>query len=331
MKYTEFFDLAKKGTLSGAYLLHGEEEFVKNAAVHAAEALIPDELRAFNLNVLYDCDLAKLEETCETLPVFSEKTLVIAREPAASIDAAKLGDYLQAMSPTTVLLVVKKGKLDERTAFVKLFSKEGRDVLFGKVDERDAIKWAMKRAVEQGVNFPQDAARVFVGVVGTDMATLNNELQKAIDLVGPGGSITQEVVSRSAIGNIEFKVFGMLDAFTAGKPADGMRSLRALLEEDRDAPFKVVGFLESRFKLMLSGRLLMEKGLSPKAAAQRLEGNSYANEMACRAAAKYSPQSLKKLVSEVSLVMYNSISGGEDAKTALETIMLGFDWKGGGH
>lgn len=75
----------------------------------------------------------------------------------------------------------------------------------------------------------------------------------------------------------------MIDCFTAGKVRDGMRALHGLLE-DRDAALGIASFLESRFKLMLEGRKLMDGGLSAQTAAAKLEGNRYANTKACTAA-----------------------------------------------
>ena len=328
MNHTDFFKLISSGALTGAYFLHGEEEFVKESAVRRVSELVPEEFRAFNLTLLHDAALDRIIESCETLPVFSDRSVVILRGLASSVDTAKLTEYLLRLPETTLLLIVVQGKADERSALVKFFIKQGKDVCFNALEERDVIKWCMKTAVSNGVSLDQNAARTFVGLVGTDMTSISNELQKAIDSVGPGGTITAEVISRTTIGNIEYQIFGMLDCFTAGKVKDGMRALHNMLEQDRDAPLSIAGFLESRFKLMLIGKKLMETGLSPKAAAARMEGNSYGNEKSCRAAAKYSVEELTKLVSDISLVNYKRISAGEDPIRSIERIMIGFNWTG---
>lgn len=67
------------------------------------------------------------------------------------------------------------------------------------------------------------------------------------------------------------------------------------LLEDRDAALGIASFLESRFKLMLEGRKLMDGGLSAQTAAAKLEGNRYANTKACTAAKNTHRQSLRSL------------------------------------
>ena len=72
----------------------------------------------------------------------------------------------------------------------------------------------------------------------------------------------------------------------------------------------------------------MQTGMSPKQAAQKMEGNSYANEMACKAALKYSYESLRSLLADISLIVYNNITGaGGGISTELEAVMIAFDWE----
>lgn len=328
MNHTEFFKILNTESFKGAYFLHGEEEFVKEAAVERACSIIPKDMRAFNLTVLFNAGVERIIECCETLPVFTEKSVVILREtPSAAADVTRLIEYFDNMPETTVLLIVKKGKADERSALLKYFIKNKRDVVFNALEESDIIKWCMKTAVQKGVVLEKESARTLVGLVGNDMTTVSNELQKAIDYVGPGGKITAEAISKTAVSNIEFKLFTTLDCFTAGKVKDGMKGLHGLLTEDRDAPLSIAGFLESRFKLMLQGKLLMEKGrLAPRSAAAKMEGRSYANEKACKAASKYSIDQLAGLVKDFSLVNYSRITAGEDPIAAIEKIMISFNW-----
>ncbi len=330
MNYKEFFKLINGGKLSGAYLLHGEEEYVKNAAVSAVRDKIPEEIRTFNLTLLYEPDLNKLVDACETLPVFSDKTYIIAKELPQSIDVKKLSEYISGMSPSTVLLIVKRGEVDKKAALLTAFSKERRDVFFGRIDASDAVKWCIKHARANNVSIDEAAAGLFIELVSTDMTAVSGELTKLIDRVGPGGTITEETIRDTSIGSIEGKTFGMLDLFISGKVADGLRSLRLIMSEDSRAPVRMISFLESRVRLMLKARILMDSGLTPQAAAAKLEGNPYANKYICRDASKYSTASLRELLSEISLVTYSNMTGNADITSSIETIMLRFDWRGNG-
>ena len=80
MNHNDFFKLIAADGLRGAYLLQGEEEFVKASALKAAEKLIPEDFRALNMSVLYEPDADALTEACETLPLFGDRRLVDATD-----------------------------------------------------------------------------------------------------------------------------------------------------------------------------------------------------------------------------------------------------------
>ncbi len=75
--------------------MQGEEEFVKASALKAAEKLIPEDFRAFNMSVLYEPDADALTEACETLPLFGDRRLVVCNGLASGLDYPKLADYIQ--------------------------------------------------------------------------------------------------------------------------------------------------------------------------------------------------------------------------------------------
>ena len=49
MNHNDFFKLIAADGLRGAYLLQGEEEFVKASALKAAEKLIPEDLSLIHI------------------------------------------------------------------------------------------------------------------------------------------------------------------------------------------------------------------------------------------------------------------------------------------
>lgn len=325
MNHNDFFELIKRSELSGAYLLYGEERFVKDRAIKSCESLIPADMRAFNLTVLVDATMDMVFDACETLPLFADKRLVICHGLAAGIDNDALISYLRSMPESTVFLLDINGALQERSVLLKGFRSMGHDVLFSELSESDVMRWCMKTAAEQGVGLDRNTARTLVALVGTDMTSVSNELKKAIDMVGDGGVITPQTLSLCTVGNIEYQVFEMLDCFIAGKLADGMRALHAILE-DEDEALGIAAFLESRFKLMLEGRRLMDGGLNQAAAAAKMEGSRFANNKACAAARKYSSEQLAEMVYKLANVGYNMMTGGIKASRVIEASMLSFKW-----
>ena len=143
MNHNDFFKLIAADGLRGAYLLQGEEEFVKASALKAAEKLIPEDFRAFNMSVLYEPDADALTEACETLPLFGDRRLVVCNGLASGLDYPKLADYIQKMPESSILLINIKGAADSKNSLVKRLRSEGRAVEFDELPLSDIIKWCM--------------------------------------------------------------------------------------------------------------------------------------------------------------------------------------------
>lgn len=325
MDYNAFFNGIKASSLNGAYLLHGEEEFVKSSALQTIQSLIPPDMRTFNVTMITDAAEGEVFDACETLPLFYDKKLVICHGISPEADTDKLIEYFKHIPDFTLLIIEIRGMLQEKSKLLRFFKSIDHDVLFSYLSESEVIKWCMSFAVRNGVALDRNIARNFVGLVGTDMTSVSNELQKAIDMVGEGGVITDDIVSKCTVGNIEVRIFEMLDCFTNGKVKDGIGLLNVLLEDENEA-LGIASFLESRFRLMLEGRALMDTGLSVSTATSKMDGSRYANEKACKAAQKYSVSKLADLVSSLADVGYTIMRGGVRASALLESIMLSFVW-----
>ena len=324
MNYRDFFKLINNRALQGAYLLYGDEEYIKEKAVKAVLDTVPAEMRAFNSAVLVDPPFPAVMENCETLPFFTDRRIVICRG-TSQLENDEFYSYLEKLPAEAILLIVVKGALQERSVILKHFRKPGRDVLFSQLSTYDITDYCVRTASRQHVRLDSRTARFLAERVGTDMTAVNNELHKAIDAAGEGGCITPELVTECTTANTEYRVFEMLDKFTSGNVSQGMRALHSMLADENEA-LGIAAFLESRFKLMLEARLLLDSGLNADKAVSKMEGNKYANKKACIAAKKYSADELRSLIKKLSSVGYAKMNSGLKANELTEDIMLGFDW-----
>ena len=324
MNYRDFYKLINSRSLQGAYLLYGDEEFVKERAIKAVLNTVPAEMRAFNSAVLVDPSFPAVMENCETLPFFTDRRIVICRG-TSQLENDEFYAYLDRLPRETVLLIVVKGALQERSVILKHFKKQGREVFFAELSTYDIIDYCVKFAAKEHVKLDSRTARFLTERVGTDMTAVNNELQKAIDAAGEGGCITPEIITQCTSANTEYRVFEMLDKFTSGNVPEGMRALHSMLADENEA-LGIAAFLESRFKLMLEARLLLDSGLSVDKAVSKMEGNRYANKKACIAAKKYPQDSLRGLIKKLSSVGFAKMNDGLKASESTEDIMLEFDW-----
>lgn len=326
MNHSEFIKLVNNGLPSGTYILHGEEEYVKDMAVRLVTEKVEPDLRPFNVSELVKPSPQELSETAETLPFFSERRIVIARGLADNTDFSKYSECFSERPEETSILLVFKGKLTENSAAVKYARKSGTEVVFDRLSVTECAKWCMKRANKAGVNLAQDVAQLAVRMIGDEMADIVSETDKLIDYVGVGGTVKSEDVAACVKPSLDVKVFDMLDMFTYGKPADGIMALHALLDDGNDA-LGVSGFLVSRFKIMLEARRGIDAGKNKQETVSRMEGSRFANERAFEAARRFTQDELLNLISALADTAYMKISGAMKEDKYLELVLLKHEWR----
>lgn len=269
MERNDFIIAANKGTLGGAYLLHGEEEFLKGSAVSAAFGALDPVTQDLNVDILTDANAQAVIAACETMPFMSERRIVLCRALPTDDNATRLIAYIESVPQSTLLLFCIKGKADGRSAFVKAMNKLDRSVDFCPLSEIEARRYIQKRARAIDAPITEQAAAFFVSVAGTDCAALYNELDKAAAYAGVGNEITREIIAKTVTRDVDYIVFEVLDHFLANRPTDGLRTLNGLTENG-EKPLMIAERLRDKAKLTLQARKLMDKRLSKEEIAKRL-------------------------------------------------------------
>lgn len=320
MNYIDFFKAVNSSSIQNAYLMHGEEEYVKERGLERLCALIDEALHDLNVQKLSTSAAQEIIAACETLPFMSDIRLVICSTLPTSDDAAKLAKYLPAMPRSTLLVFFIRSKADAKNAVLRYLEPKGQVVEFIRLDANDAAKWAYAETRKRGAVMDVAVARHLIAMTGTDIATVSNELNKAVDYVGQGGVITREVLNACVTRNVEYRVFDMLDYFVAGKRSEGLRALDSILRESN--AIQTAGFLASRFKVMLTARQLLDKKLARPEIIKRMGGSAYAAGRALDAAKRFTAAELVQAAGAFADVGWLQVSGRMRDRQALELAIL---------
>ncbi len=316
MDYNAFFSAIKNNSLSGAYLLHGNEEFIKDSALQRLLSTVDETAYDLNVGFFDELIVSDLIAAAEALPFFAEKRIIICKQLPTSSDAEKLLDYLPSLPDTTLLIFFIRGNADEKLNIVKYFKKENRLITFDTLSQADAVRFVVSTAKKLEAPITPAAANRIVALCGNEASYLNNELSKAADYVGHGAEITLEAIAQAVTPNIEYRIFDMLDYFFNNKMADGLRALNALLNNG-STPISIAAFIASQVKKMLNARKLIDKGLNRDKVASLLGGSPYAAKKTHDAARHFSYQTLSEALVDFSDISYLKISGAANDKDAL--------------
>lgn len=258
MDYKDFFKAIQNDAVSGAYLLHGAEEYVKESALSKLIANVDASVRDMNVDHLFAAGAKEIILACETLPFLANRRVVVVRALPKEADAEELKAYIDNVPPQTVLIFFIRGAADRRLAFVKAIEAANRAIVFATLSEYDAARWIRQRANACGVTISEQDADFFVSLAGTDCAKLNNEFQKAAAYAGDGNAVTKPIISKVVTRDLEFVVFAVLDDVLSGRTRDGFAAMRGLVR-DGEQPIEIAARIGEKARLILQARRLIEK------------------------------------------------------------------------
>jgi DNA polymerase-3 subunit delta len=190
----------KKGAAPDpVYLLHGDEEVLKDEAIRALLDAAVGTNRDFNLDVRYAADLTpeSFHALVNTPPMLAERRAVVVRGvEQLGKRKTKLRDevvrYLTNPNPTTVLVLVVAAGEEPDAELVR-----GATAVVLEPLAADRVpRWLQHHASTLGVTIAPDAAELLLSAVGNDLSTLARELEKLASLAaGAGRAVTPDDVT----------------------------------------------------------------------------------------------------------------------------------------
>lgn len=259
----------KKGanTLDPVYLLHGDEDVLKDEAIRALVDLAVGSSRDFNLDVRFAGDLTpeSFNALVNTPPMLADRRAVVIRGlEQLGKRKTKLRDellrYLESPNPTTVLvLVVAAGEeLDAEIA------KACTSVELTALAAERIPRWLQHRAGTLGVTIDASASELLLKAVGNDLSTVSRELEKLASLVaGTGRSITVDDVTALVGVRRGETLFDLVEAAMERKGARAAQLVEPVLEQAGMSGVKIISLLGTHLVGTALGRAERDRGVHP--------------------------------------------------------------------
>ena len=236
----------KKGAPNPVYLLHGDEDVLKNEAIRAiVDVAVEPSARDFNLDTRYAADLSPetFNALVNTPPMLAERRAIVVR----GVDQlgkrkSKLRDelihYLTAPNPTTVLiLVVAAGEepdaeLGRQTTMVALEPLSAERV----------PRWLAHYAAEINLTLAPDAAELLIAAVGSDLSTLARELEKLAAFAADRPATAEDVSGLVGVRRGE-TVYDLIDAALERRAARAAQLIEPVLAQSGMSGVKIITLL----------------------------------------------------------------------------------------
>ncbi|HEU4931976.1 MAG TPA: DNA polymerase III subunit delta [Pyrinomonadaceae bacterium] len=247
------------------YLLLGSEVYLRRVAAQTITevALSRTLLREFNESAfsLLSDPVQSAIAAAEQLPMMSDMRVVRIRDFARlrEADEDTLIRYLNNPAPTTVMIFIAD-ELDKRKKSSKVLLDTCTVVEFGPLKDAEVKTWAKTRLKELKVSADDQVLSELIRLVGTDVQTLFNELEKLASAAASSGDrITLDLVDELIGRSRELSNFELADQLLAGNRKKALETLHRLLEDGAE-PVMLVGLIAGNYHRLALGKHLLTRG-----------------------------------------------------------------------
>jgi DNA polymerase-3 subunit delta len=262
--------------LKPAYLLVGDEAFFRRQCREAVlEHLVAPDLRDFALHEfdLAETPLVEVLDAARTPSLMAPFQVFFIRGVKAlytrgshEAEFKAIEDYVSNPNPDALLIFVadhinipadvRRMELTDRDRYERIRETLGQYcgiVELARVEEGEAVRWAIETAASQGVKVDNDAARELVDALGGDMMLVANELEKLILYVGEKKRIALGDVETMVLAAKQRSLYELTDAISARDRVRALGVLEAILSsgEGEEAAIGHLYMLAKTFRQML--------------------------------------------------------------------------------
>jgi len=223
----------------------------------------------------------ELLSMCNALPFMDDYRLVVVegllgtaesqgrgRRRASSRDTrggdSKASDQWQALGtaipqmPDTTILVFTDGPLGANNTLLRMLKPLAQVEELSAPNGEGLARWVKSTAEAKGASISPSAIRSITDLVGSDLWTLDQELEK-LALYCSEREIQEADVGEMVSQVREASIFAAVDAMIDGRPGVALRLLHQLKEDGREAPY-IIGMVERQLRLLALARDSIDRG-----------------------------------------------------------------------
>ena len=279
----------KNKKVRNLYLFHGPEDYLKQYYMNNIEEIILN--KAFkSLNKIYfegKLDPKKIIDISETVPMFSDKKLIIIRnsnlfksnkkaledEEKGKPQKDEVFDLLKNL-PEYICILFYESEVDKRLKIIDIIKKNGLIVEFPYQKSAELIKWVLKVFKSYKKEIDALTASFLVENSEQGMNEIINEINKIIMFVGKKADIKKEDIDAVCTKSIKSRIFDLTDAIAEKNMNLALKLLNDMVILKEPLP-KILFMITRQLRQVLEMKLLNTKGLTGNEAAARIGVSPY--------------------------------------------------------
>ena len=325
------FQAVDQGAYEKVYFFHGPEEWVKQGAVQRLrEKLLPAGLEELNETVMEGGGAQAILEAAETLPVMSERRLVLVRDfspltggkaKAEQEEAQRILDWLPTAPDTACVVFYVRGAADMRKKLSSALAKLPGAVAFEPLDDAELQKWANARLKKFGKKIDRAALDSLTFLAGRGLTRLDGELNKLAAYAGERETVSLADVEQLVAPSLESSVFQMIDFLMDNKAYDAHRIYGALLRAGENR-VGILAMLTRQMRMLTHIKRLRAQGAPLREIEEKLSLNHYAATRAQAQAGRMDEARLEEMYRACAEADYDIKRGALRDQAAVDALML---------
>lgn len=263
----------KAHTFKTAYLLYGEEAFLKKSYKNRLrEAITDGDTMNYNYYEGKGIPVSEIIALADTMPFFAEKRLILIEDSGwfkGGAGAEEISSYIENIPDTTCLLFAET-EVDKRSKLYKAVKKWGCIAEMTRQDSAQLGRWAAGILAKSGKRITGRTMEFFLSKTGDDMENISSELEKLISYTLGRDVITDEDVEAICTTQVTNKIFDMITAIANRQTKKAMDLYEDLLTL-KEPPMRILFLIARQFNQILQVKELMGKGMDKSTISSKLK------------------------------------------------------------
>lgn len=271
---------------------------------------------------------SQLRHACDSMPFLAPKRLVIVENLlSSSPDKTLLDDllgYLPTMPDTARLVFLEEKSVSARSPLLKLAesAENGYSKAFSLPEGAGLERWIRGRAEQLNGRLSPRATQMLAANVGSDLRTLDNEIEKLVLYKGEGETVEAEDVTRLCPYVAESSIFDLVDALGGRNGRQAALLLQRKINEGTD-PFFLFAMFVRQFRLLIQVKELADSDVRPPAIAKQLKIHSFVAGKLYQQSGQFSLSQLEQIYAHLLDIDIGVKTGRTDMSTALDLLVVG--------
>lgn len=299
----------KTGQLKQAYLLYGEEAYLRKQYRDRLKAALCAEGDTMNFHYYEGKDVnpAQLVDLAETLPFLAGRRVIFIENSGLFKHGGEtLSEYLKAPCETAYFVFVET-EVDKRSRLYKAVAAIGSCVEFGMQDEDTLKRWVLGMIKKEGKQITAQGLACLLTKTGTDMENIRMELEKLFCYCMDKDMILTEDIDAVCVTRISSHIFDMVNAI-ADKNQKKALTLYYDLLALKEPPMRILFLIARQCNMLLQVKELKKKGYDNKRIGEKTGLPGFV-------AGKYVAQAAKFKASELRRAVERCVEAEEAVKT----------------